>query len=241
MFFEAIWNGQTPGKRVVGIRVVRIDGRPIGFGQAATRNLVRVLDALPVYYAIGVLVMFLNKSQRRLGDLAAGTVVVHEGASQRLQALPRLEARLAIDPLLVRRLRPDEYDLIRRFLLRRDELLPAPPASRALRRSSPLCTIAASCPIPTPRRCSSRWPRRTASWSRAVAGNRSLLATCRWPSHRRHTGSRILKCVRSSRARSLRPDAMGIGPQAPPRTHAMTRNRSASRAIHSASSRSAGS
>jgi uncharacterized RDD family membrane protein YckC len=131
VFFETVWNGQTPGKRVVGLRVVRIDGRPIGFSQAAIRNVVRVLDSLPVYYAIGVLVMFLNKSQRRLGDLAAGTVVVHEGPAARLQVLPAFEARVAIDPLLVRRVRPEEYDLIRRFLLRRAELLPAARAARA--------------------------------------------------------------------------------------------------------------
>ncbi len=76
--FETLWDGQTPGKRVAGTRVVRLDGGSAGFREAAVRNLVRFADFLPLGYGIGVAVMFADRHTRRLGDLAAGTVVVRE-------------------------------------------------------------------------------------------------------------------------------------------------------------------
>lgn len=76
--FETLWDGQTPGKRVAGTRVVRLDGGAAGFREAVVRNLVRFADFLPVGYGVGVLVMFADRHTRRLGDLAAGTVVVRE-------------------------------------------------------------------------------------------------------------------------------------------------------------------
>jgi uncharacterized RDD family membrane protein YckC len=76
--FEAFWNGQTPGKRLAKIRVIKETGRPIGLFESMGRNLVRVVDMLPGIYAVGVITMFLNRRQQRLGDLVAGTIVVHE-------------------------------------------------------------------------------------------------------------------------------------------------------------------
>jgi uncharacterized RDD family membrane protein YckC len=76
--FEAFWNGQTPGKRVVGIRVVKDSGLPLGFLDSVIRNLVRIIDWLPFFYGIGLLVMFVSPRPRRLGDYAAGTVVIRE-------------------------------------------------------------------------------------------------------------------------------------------------------------------
>ena len=76
--FEAFWDGRTPGKRVAKIRVIQRSGRGIGLFEAMTRNLLRVVDQLPVVYAVGVITIFLTKQHQRLGDLAAGTLVVHE-------------------------------------------------------------------------------------------------------------------------------------------------------------------
>ena len=78
IFFEALWNGQTPGKRWVGLRVIRLDGTPVGISEVVIRNLVRTLDLLPTAYGVGVITMFINSNSRRLGDLAAGTVVVRD-------------------------------------------------------------------------------------------------------------------------------------------------------------------
>ncbi len=85
--FEVLWEGQTPGKKAVGLRVVTEDGRPLGLGASAIRNLLRVADLLPGGYALGLVSMTLDTSFRRIGDLAAGTLVVHtagEGAGGRL-------------------------------------------------------------------------------------------------------------------------------------------------------------
>ncbi len=82
--FEILWNGQTPGKRLAHIRVIRDTGRPIDATAAVLRNLIRVVDLLPGMYAVGVCVMLLNRNARRLGDFVAGTVVVHERDAQQL-------------------------------------------------------------------------------------------------------------------------------------------------------------
>jgi uncharacterized RDD family membrane protein YckC len=76
--FEAFWNGRTPGKRMAGIRVIQRSGRPIGFVESLARNLVRYVDQIPFFYAVGVIVMFITRQHQRLGDLAAGTLVVRD-------------------------------------------------------------------------------------------------------------------------------------------------------------------
>ena len=76
--FEAFWNGRTPGKRVVKIRVIQRTGRGVGLLESMTRNFLRIVDQFPGIYAVGVVTMFLTKQHQRLGDLAAGTLVVHE-------------------------------------------------------------------------------------------------------------------------------------------------------------------
>lgn len=75
---EAAWNGQTLGKRYVRLRAVGDHGEPLTIGQAAIRNLVRVVDFLPAFYAIGIVTMFSNSRAKRLGDFAAGTLVVRD-------------------------------------------------------------------------------------------------------------------------------------------------------------------
>jgi hypothetical protein len=76
--FEAFWSGRTPGKRTAKIRVIKVGGYPIGVFDALLRNLLRAADGLPVFYGVGLVVMFFTKRMQRFGDLAAGTFVVHE-------------------------------------------------------------------------------------------------------------------------------------------------------------------
>jgi uncharacterized RDD family membrane protein YckC len=77
-FFEGIWHGRTPGKRTQRLRATRADGQPMSGGQMAVRNLVRIVDFLPLWYAVGCVTMVLTKRSQRLGDLAGGTLVIRE-------------------------------------------------------------------------------------------------------------------------------------------------------------------
>lgn len=78
VFFETLWSGRTPGKRALSLRVVTEGGHPLRFGDSLLRNLLRAADFLPGAYAAGVLVMGRDPRFRRLGDLAAGTIVIAE-------------------------------------------------------------------------------------------------------------------------------------------------------------------
>jgi uncharacterized RDD family membrane protein YckC len=82
IFFEWIWNGQTPGKRLMKLRVIRDDGRPLTLWEAIARNLLRICDAVPGFvlpvYSIGLIVIFLSPRDQRVGDIFAGTVVIRE-------------------------------------------------------------------------------------------------------------------------------------------------------------------
>lgn len=98
MLFELIWNGQSPGKRLFGLRTVREGGRPIGAVAAIIRNLVRIIDFLPLFYGLGVLVMFVDRRARRLGDLAAGTLVVREATSLNLAGLTASALPIPLPP-----------------------------------------------------------------------------------------------------------------------------------------------
>lgn len=80
--FEAFANGRTPGKQVARIRVIHRSGRAISFVESLARNLVRAVDYLPSFYAVGLIVMFLNRQNQRLGDIAAGTIVVRDRAME---------------------------------------------------------------------------------------------------------------------------------------------------------------
>jgi uncharacterized RDD family membrane protein YckC len=78
--FEAFWNGRTPGKRVARIRVIQRSGRAIGLFESMARNLIRVIDMIPIFppYAVGIICIFVSRDHQRLGDLAAGTLVVRD-------------------------------------------------------------------------------------------------------------------------------------------------------------------
>ena len=74
--FEAFWHGRTPGKRVARIRVIQRSGRAIGIFESMARNFIRYVDQIPFFYAVGVIAVFATRQHQRLGDLAAGTLVV---------------------------------------------------------------------------------------------------------------------------------------------------------------------
>jgi uncharacterized RDD family membrane protein YckC len=82
VFFEWLWHGQTPGKRLLKLRVIREDGRPISFWEASARNLLRIFDMMPAigvpFYSVGLISVFISSRDQRVGDLFAGTVVVRE-------------------------------------------------------------------------------------------------------------------------------------------------------------------
>jgi len=123
IFFEMRWNGQSPGKRKMRLRVVRTDGMPITFTESLIRNLVRLVDFLPAYYGLGCVVMFVNSQGRRLGDLAAGTLIVRDHAPVTLEQVttsrPPLrwtaESPATID-LPIERLTAQDIQMIEDFL-----------------------------------------------------------------------------------------------------------------------------
>jgi uncharacterized RDD family membrane protein YckC len=119
-FFEAVWNGQTPGKRFARLRVIKDDGRPIGVYDALARNLLRIVDQIPGIYAIGVVVMLFSKQSKRLGDYVAGTVVVHEQSIE--EARPFAETGAGAAAMDTSRVTIEEFQLIEAFLQRRDSL-----------------------------------------------------------------------------------------------------------------------
>ncbi len=82
--FEAFGGGRTPGKRIAHIRVIQRSGRPIGLFESMARNLIRFVDELPLFYVVGLISVFVTRQHQRLGDLAAGTLVVRD----RLQQVP---------------------------------------------------------------------------------------------------------------------------------------------------------
>ncbi|MEN1728301.1 MAG: RDD family protein, partial [Pseudomonadota bacterium] len=76
VLFEVLGQGATPGKRAANIKVIMQDGTPVNWSASIVRNLVRQVDFLPLFYTTGLIAMFCNRRFQRLGDLAAGTVVV---------------------------------------------------------------------------------------------------------------------------------------------------------------------
>lgn len=99
VLLEVWWNGTTPGKRAFGLAVLNDNGTPVTFGASVIRNLLRVVDFLPMLYAFGLLSMLLNRDFKRLGDLAAGTIVVYRDRPPVRAAIPA--ARAIASPVLL--------------------------------------------------------------------------------------------------------------------------------------------
>jgi uncharacterized RDD family membrane protein YckC len=121
IIFEAWWSGRTPGKRALGLRVVRDGGFPIDVGAAIIRNLVRIIETVLGFYAISAVSTLVSKENKRLGDFAAGTLVVRD----RSDAVPDLDAYLARPARSDTGLAARDLLLIERFLARRAALDPA--------------------------------------------------------------------------------------------------------------------
>ncbi len=120
VFFEALWQGQTPGKRYVKIRVIRDDGRPAGLQQATLRALLRPVDDT---FFLGVFLIALGKREKRLGDWVAGTLVIQEERPIASASFPVSEQAQALANQLqmeadLSRLLPEDFAVIREYLQR---------------------------------------------------------------------------------------------------------------------------
>ena len=149
-FFEWIWNGQTPGKRWLKLRVIREDGRPITFWEAAVRNLLRSFDMMPLpFYSVGLISVFSTNRDQRIGDMVAGTVVVREREAE-APAFSQVFATPVSDPALRRSFKPvnfqaglssltdAEIQVVETFLRRRWDLSDVPRQWMAWRVSLPI-------------------------------------------------------------------------------------------------------
>jgi uncharacterized membrane protein SpoIIM required for sporulation/uncharacterized RDD family membrane protein YckC len=125
MVFESIWDGQTPGKRWVGIRVVQDGGYSVSIGASATRNVMRILDMQPgLMYAVGITSAAISSSGKRLGDMIAGTIVVQEKMVH-VAPVPARAAGATDAPVPVTAALSDrEYEVLERYLARRATLEP---------------------------------------------------------------------------------------------------------------------
>lgn len=129
IYFEWTGNGQTPGKRRLGLRVVREEGAPVDFASAALRNLVRIFEMAMGFYLSSLLFILFSPKYKRLGDYAAGTMVVKDRRSSSIpeaalaptERPSHAEARLVRD---VDALTADELAAVRRFVERRHQLEP---------------------------------------------------------------------------------------------------------------------
>jgi uncharacterized RDD family membrane protein YckC len=139
LLFEWLMHGQTPGKKYMMIRVIRDDGTPAMPSDILVRNIVRLADFLPFAYGLGASVMLANPLLKRLGDLAAGTIVVKEG---QLDYRARADKKYQLAPAAVAaanaELGAEERRVIRGFLERRGELLPKAREGLAERLARPL-------------------------------------------------------------------------------------------------------
>ena len=121
ILFEALWNGQTPGKKALGIRVVRDGGYPIDFSASLVRNLIRVGEMMFGYYAISAIAAVFSPENKRLGDMAAGTIVVREA---RMESPAAMLKEIREEPVYAATayVSGEERALVKRFLERRDTL-----------------------------------------------------------------------------------------------------------------------
>jgi uncharacterized membrane protein SpoIIM required for sporulation/uncharacterized RDD family membrane protein YckC len=159
LFFEALNQGQTPGKRWTGIRVIRDNGLPVGWRESALRNLVRAADILPPPAClVGGLMIILSKTGKRLGDLLAGTMVVTRGAqiepAQRASRwgaawIVKVEKGKSRRGMMLGDVRVDAQQLqvIERFLARRDALPSAQRQTLAWRIASPFLSALGEDPV----------------------------------------------------------------------------------------------
>ncbi|HZQ26879.1 MAG TPA: RDD family protein [Acidimicrobiales bacterium] len=128
IMFETLASGRTPGKRWTGLRVVKEGGAPVTFLTSAVRNVLRLVDILPTSYIVGIVCVLASSKNQRLGDMAAGTLVVRErkasieGDSWSLPVAT--SARVDVDTWDVSGVTADEMAAVRQFMDRRPTLTP---------------------------------------------------------------------------------------------------------------------
>ncbi|MGH2807657.1 MAG: RDD family protein [Actinomycetota bacterium] len=138
VLFETLASGKTPGKRWTGLRVVKVGGSPVGFTSSSVRNLLRIVDILPGAYGVGLIAIVVTKLNQRLGDVAAGTVVVrerrHTVPSPATTSMFTAPPPTPVEDLAtwdVSAVTQEDLVTIRRFLERRHELTPVARANLA--------------------------------------------------------------------------------------------------------------
>ncbi|HTA43135.1 MAG TPA: RDD family protein [Bryobacteraceae bacterium] len=131
MFFEWWWSGQTPGKRMMRLRVVDAQGLKLEFHQIAIRNLMRVVDSLPLLYLVGGVAALVSRDAQRLGDMAANTVVIRQNRFEPVDPAAFATARYNslldyphLTAVLRQKASPALVDLAMQAVGRRDELSP---------------------------------------------------------------------------------------------------------------------
>lgn len=132
ILFEFFTAGRTPGKMLIGIRVIQDNGQSITFLSSVLRNVLRIIDSLPTLYLIGILMIFFHSKHKRIGDLAAGTVIIYEKRSQRNKRKTPLEKeiekrgvqanRLSLDEWTKKRFGSREWNLLKTYMVRRSFL-----------------------------------------------------------------------------------------------------------------------
>ena len=111
-FFEILMKGRTPGKRMAGVRIVTTDGRTPSVGALVVRNIFRLVDSLPQFYLVGLITCGISKQQVRFGDMAAGTLLIHEkrATERELDNMLELGTHTA--------LAPEQFELVQELRLR---------------------------------------------------------------------------------------------------------------------------
>ena len=148
--FETLWRGRTPGKALLGLRVVTVEGGPIRFRHAAIRAILGAFDKYLGSGLVGVVAVLLTRRNQRMGDLVAGTIVLRERSGARapsavrFTAPPGLEAYVA--SLDVARLGHEDYGTVRSFLLRAPSLSPAARAHLASQLAGPIAARLSAAP-----------------------------------------------------------------------------------------------
>ena len=123
VLLEWLWQGQTVGKRLYGLRVIRDDGAPAGFVAVLIRNVIRIVDFLPAFYGLGLLMIIGTSRSQRLGDLAAGTYVVRAPRPQLDYFSLRTVTPIAAGAVVETRALPGEAQrLVREFVAREAKL-----------------------------------------------------------------------------------------------------------------------
>lgn len=151
VLFEVRSRGRTPGKRWTGLRVVRTGGSPVTFVPSCVRNVMRLVDILPLFYAIGMASIFVTRQNQRLGDLAAGTLIVRERpGGMRADATSVTFTRPVADGWDVSAVTAQDIGTVRQFLSRRQALAGGPREELAQELEQRLRPLVAGAPEPLP-------------------------------------------------------------------------------------------